>query len=118
MGAALPGELLCTTDTVKSRKGQFTAAVELCWGGYEAYVFDKSGEKISSVQPSDAAALYEQALAELEQQARPYHKALAYERYGHYLHVTQQPRLAQFCRDEAKRLYQAWGASAKVKQLH
>ncbi len=70
------------------------------------------------MQPSGAAALYEQALAELEQQARPYHKALAYERYGHYLHVTQQPRLAQFCRDEAKRLYQAWGASAKVKQLH
>lgn len=84
----------------------------------DSLVFEKPGEKANPMQPSDATALYEQALAELEQQTRPYHKALAYERYGHYLHVTQQPRLAQFCRDEAKRLYQAWGASAKVKLLH
>ncbi|WP_051227179.1 AraC family transcriptional regulator [Oceanospirillum beijerinckii] len=103
---------------LRAEKASLQQQLNSVGGGYEACVFDKSGEKISSVQPSDAAALYEQALAELEQQARPYHKALAYERYGHYLHVTQQPRLAQFCRDEAKRLYQAWGASAKVKQLH
>lgn len=67
---------------------------------------------------SDTAALYEQALADLEQQSRPYHKALAYERYGHYLQATQQPRLARFCHDEARRLYQSWGANAKVRQLN
>ena len=60
---------------------------------------------------------YEKALKTFNVSPFIHHRALAYERYSNYLNQVQQDSLAIFCQQEAKQLYQSWGASAKVAQL-
>ena len=68
-------------------------------------------------QGPSAHDYYEKALKTLNASPFIHHRALAYERYGDYLSQVQQDSLAIFCQQEAKQLYQSWGASAKVAQL-
>ena len=69
------------------------------------------------LQGDSPTLAFEEAILMAEKQEGLFHKALAYERYGDYLHVAQQRRLARFCTEEALTLYRDWGACEKVKQL-
>ncbi|RTE65559.1 helix-turn-helix domain-containing protein [Amphritea opalescens] len=66
----------------------------------------------------DPYPLFEQAIACAEQHGVNYHSALCYERYGEFLQMQQQHRLAQFCREKSRDIYAQWGAQAKAEQLN
>lgn len=66
---------------------------------------------------SECTTAFEQAIRIFTQQGFQPHQALAYERYGAYLHSTGQPMLAELCLQKARKLYQGWGASAKIHRL-
>lgn len=60
---------------------------------------------------------FEKAISLFEQQGFHAHQALCFERYGNYLQSKSQNRVAKLCFQQARKLYQSWGATLKVSQL-
>ena len=66
----------------------------------------------------EAISLYDEAIEEAVKQEFINLAALAAERCGDFLLRRNKARLAEVYLNDAYRYYQAWGAKAKVKQLH
>lgn len=66
---------------------------------------------------SKAAALFDMALREVRSRKRPWHHALMTERAGLFYLESQLEHAGQSLLTDAQRLYQDWGALAKVRAL-
>lgn len=104
---------------VEQSESRFELWSQYCPENFSGQQHLLSAEKnrITSDKADNIAGQYEEAIRIFSANQLQVHLALAYERYADFLNGQHQNVLAELCLAKARKLYQGWGATAKVALL-